>query len=198
MLMTSLPSATTATELNSGRLVDLTEFDRLCRDYPDLRLERNAKGELIAMPPTGSETGSYNFDLIMQLGNWNRKTKLGKGFDSSTGFTLPNGAIRSPDLAWIARARWDALPQEDRQKFAPICPDFVLELVSRSDQLVAVQAKMHEYIDNGVRLGWLIDPGSDRAEIYRPDRSVQIVNQPTKLSGEEVLPGFELDLTDIW
>jgi Uma2 family endonuclease len=173
------------------------QFFQLCQKNRDLRFERTAKGELIIMSPTGGETSNRNFDLAVQLGNWNKQTNLGKGFDSSGGFKLPNGSDRAPDLAWIPRQRWDALTREQRQKFLPLCPDFAVELRSPSDSLTDLREKMQEYIDNGTRLGWLIDPQNKRVEIYRAGRDVEILQNPETLSGEDVLPGFVLDIKDI-
>ena len=176
--------------------IDLTDeqFFQLCQNNHDLRFERTAAGELVIMPLTGGETGKHNFEIVVQLGIWNKKHNLGKGFDSSTGFILPNGAARSPDASWVLQERWEALTQQQRQKFLPLCPDFVVELCSPSDSVKQTQAKMQEYIDNGARLGWLIDTKARRVEIYRINQDVEILEQPATLSGEDVLPGFILDL----
>jgi len=186
--------------LNLRPTIQLTdeEFEQLCHSNPDLRLERNAQGELIAMSPTGSESGHYNIELATELTLWNRQARLGITFDSSAGFTLPNGAIRSPDAAWIAQARWDALSPTQKRKFAPICPDFVIELCSPSDEIETLRIKMQEYLSNGLRLGWLIAPDSRSVEIYRPTQPVEILQNPARLSGESVLPGFLLDLSLVW
>jgi Uma2 family endonuclease len=173
-------------------------FEQLCRSNPDLRLERTAQGELIAIAPSGSETGYYNSDISGQLWQWNRKLQRGITFDSSAGFTLPNGAIRSPDAAWIEKSRWESLPAEQRRKFAPICPDFVIELKSPSDDLSVLQGKLGEYVENGVRLGWLIDSENHQVFCYRPQQSVEILNNPRNLSGEDILVGFILDLRVVW
>jgi Uma2 family endonuclease len=173
-------------------------FEQICQNNPDLRLERTAQGELIAMAPSGSETGRQNLGLSAQLWIWNQSTKLGEAFDSSAGFTLSNGAIRSPDAAWIEKSRWQAIPETQRRKFAPICPDFVIELKSPSDDLSILQAKLREYIENGTQLGWLIDPETRQVFYYRPQRSPEVFNNPRSLSGEDVLSGFILDLTVIW
>ncbi|MGL5082431.1 MAG: Uma2 family endonuclease [Microcoleaceae cyanobacterium] len=167
-------------------------FWDLCQVNPDLRLERTAAGELIVNPPTGSETSNYNLGVAARVWIWNEQTQLGKAFDSSGGFKLPNGAIRSPDAAWVRLDRWESLSQEQRQKFAPLAPDFALELMSPSDRLVDAQEKMQEYMDNGVRLGWLINPSEATVEIYRPGQPVQVLSIPARLKGEDVLPGFEL------
>lgn len=174
--------------------LDDEQFTRLVAANPNLRLEKTAAGELIVMAPTGGEDGSYNAELTTDVGIWNRQTQTGVVFDSSTGFKLPNGAIRSPDTAWIAQARWDALTPQERKGFAPICPDFVLELVSESDDVEVLQAKMQEYMENGCQLGWLIDPKTRQVEIYRVGQPVERLQAPQSLSGENVLSGFVLDL----
>ncbi|HLP87656.1 MAG TPA: Uma2 family endonuclease [Nostocaceae cyanobacterium] len=179
--------------------LDLTDeqFFQLCQNNRDFRFERSAAGELIIMPPTGSETGSCNFDIAVEVGIWNKKTKLGKGFDSSTGFKLPNGKDVSPDVAWIKKERWESLTPEQQGKFAPIAPDFVIELRSPSDNLKNLQKRMQEYIENGVKLGWLIDRKNKRVEIYRINQDVEVLENPSSLSGENVLPGFVLDLKEV-
>jgi Uma2 family endonuclease len=174
------------------------QFWELAQTNPELRLERTAEGELIVMPPTGSESGHYNAELTIDIGTWNRRTQLGKVFDSSTGFKLPNGATRAPDTAWIANERWNALTPEQRQRFAPICPDFVLELASASDDLETLRQKMQEYIDNGCQLGWLIIPKLQQVEIYRADGSIEVAQSPVTLFGEAVLPGLALQLAAIF
>ncbi|MCS6812851.1 MAG: Uma2 family endonuclease [Cyanobacteria bacterium] len=174
------------------------QFYQLCQNNPDLKLERNAQGDLIIMPPTGGETGRRNASLIFQVYSWNEATRLGVVFDSSTGFKLPNGADRSPDVAWVRQDRWDALTPEQQEKFPPLCPDFVIELLSPSDTLEDIQAKMQDYIDSGARLGWLIAPSLRRVEIYRPGQPVEVLEAPTSLSGEAVLPGFILMLDSIY
>ena len=170
------------------------QFYQLCHDNDEWRLEQTAQGGLIIMPPVGAISGNRESDLNADLVIWNRHTKLGKVFSSSTIFTLPNGAKRSPDVAWIAKERWDALPLKEQEKFAKICPDFVIELRSRTDSLTQLQAKMEEYLVNGVRLGWLIDPMSQQVAIYRQNQAVEIISLPTTLSGENVLPGLTLEL----
>ncbi|MGH1395431.1 MAG: Uma2 family endonuclease [Trichormus sp.] len=179
-------------------IVSHEQFVQLALANRDLQLERTATGELIVMPPTGSDTGKRNFDIAGQLWLWNRETKLGVAFDSSSGFHLPNGSDRSPDAAWIRQDRWDALSIEQQETFAPICPDFVLELRSKNDSIEKLRAKMREYIENGARLGWLIDRKNQQVEIYRPNQDVEVLNHPVSLSGEDILPGFVLDLTEIW
>lgn len=190
----------TTLTLNLQSLLDITDeqFYHLCQANRDLKFERTAKGEILIMPPTGSETGGRNAGLTAQLWLWNQQTRLGKSFDSSTGFRLPNGADRSPDAAWVRRDRWDALTAVQKRKFAPICPDFVVELCSPNDDIEDVQAKMQEYLANGIRLGWLIDPETRRIEIYRPNQAVEILNNLATISGEDVLPEFILDLQPIF
>lgn len=173
-------------------------FFQLCQNNPDLRFERNANGELVIMSPTGGETGHRNIEIAYQLQAWSRQNRLGIAFDSSTGFKLPNGADRSPDASWIPLEKWNNLTPEQRQKFLPLCPDFVIELRSASDNLKTLQKKMKEYQENGTRLGWLIDPQTKTVEIYRVNEEVEILNNPLTLSGEEVLKGFTLNLEQIW
>lgn len=175
------------------------QFAALAAANRDLGLERTATGELIVNPPTGGETGNRNFSLIGKFAVWvEDNDPLGKGFDSSTGFELPNGANRSPDMSWISQSRWETLTPEQREGFIPLCPDFVVELRSKTDSLQKLQAKLQEYIDNGAQLGWLIDPKNKQVEIYRPGQAVEILQQPSTLSGEDVLPGFTLTLKRIW
>jgi Uma2 family endonuclease len=174
------------------------QFEQLAAVNRELRLELTAKGELIIMPPTGGETGDRNFELDGQLWYWNRQTRLGKAFDSSTGFRLPQGTARSPDVAWIRMERWEALTPAQRKKFLPLCPDFAVELVSETDDVEETRAKMQEYVDNGLRLGWLINPRTRQVEIYRLNQVVEVLQSPATLSGEEVLPGFVLDLQPIF
>jgi Uma2 family endonuclease len=174
------------------------EFYQLCQANPELRLERTAKGELVIMPPAGGETGGRNASITAQLWLWNEYSHLGQTFDSSTGFHLPNGADRSPDAAWIRLDRWEALTSEQRRRFVPICPDFVIELRSPSDKLQTVQEKLQEYIANGAQLGWLIDPELRRVEIYEPGEEVEILFDPEFVSGEPLLPGFRLDVRRIF
>ena len=170
------------------------QFYQLCQANEQYQLEQTAKGELIIMSPVGSISGNREADLGGYVWLWNRQTQLGKVFSSSTVFVLPNGGKRSPDVAWIANDRWESLTRAEQEKFAPICPDFVIELRSRSDSLSALQAKMQEYLDAGLQLGWLIDPQNQQVEIYHPNRSKETVKLPTTLSGETTLPGFTLDL----
>ncbi len=179
--------------------VELTDeqFYRLCTKNQDWQFERNAKGELIIMPPVGGVSGNREADLITEVNIWNRQTKLGKVFSSSTIFRLPNGGDRSPDVAWVKLERWENLTEEEQEKFPPICPDFVIELLSRTDSLKALQDKMQEYLDSGLKLGWLINPQDREVEIYRSNQSMELVKYPATLSGEVILPGFVLDLTEI-
>ena len=174
------------------------KFVEMVAANKDLRLELSAQGELSIMSPTGGETGDRNLELGGQVWFWNRQNGLGKAFDSSTGFKLPNGATRSPDVSWIKMERWNALTPEQRKRFLPLCPDFVVELVSESDDLADTQAKMREYIANGLRLGWLINPKNKQVEIYRPNQEIEVLQSPANLSGENVLPGFILDLQPIF
>lgn len=190
----------TALTVNLNSVIKLTDeqFFQLCQVNKNLRFERTARGELIIMSPTGGETGNRNAGLTAQLWIWNEQNKLGKVFDSSTGFKLPNGADRSPDAAWVKQERWDILTQEQKEKFIPLCPDFVIELLSPSDSLKVAQEKMQEYQDNGTNLGWLINREFRQVEIYRLGQEVEVLKSPTTLSGEIILPGFILNLESIW
>ncbi|NJK27422.1 MAG: Uma2 family endonuclease [Coleofasciculaceae cyanobacterium SM2_3_26] len=175
------------------------QFEALATANRDLRLERTAEGALIVNPPTGSETGYRNIKIAYFLVRWiEEEGGHGIPFDSSTGFKLPNGADRSPDAAWVRRERWEALTPQQRKGFAPLCPDFVVELRSESDSLPTLRAKMQEYMENGAQLGWLLDPQNRRVEIYRPGQAVEVLENPDRLSGETVLPGFVLQLKRIW
>ncbi len=171
------------------------QFYRLCQTNEHWRFEKTAKGKLLIMPPVSAISGNREADLNGFVWLWNRQTKLGKVFSSSTIFRLPNGGRRSPDVAWIANHHWNALTPEEREKFPPICPDFAIELRSSTDSLDGLQEKMQEYLDSGLRLGWLIDPQHQQVEIYRQERSREVVKLPTMLSGENVLPGFTLELS---
>ena len=190
----------TAVTVNLNSIIKLTDdqFYQLCRDNPDVKFERNANGEIIIMSPTGGETGKYNIEIAADFVIWNRQTQLGVCFDSSTCFKLPNGADRSPDVSWIKQERWDTLTPEQKEKFPPIAPDFVLEIMSPTDTLKKTQEKMQEYMNNGIKLGWLIAPKTRRVEIYRPGQAVEVLQSPTALSGEDILPGFILNLESIW
>ncbi|MDJ0618295.1 MAG: Uma2 family endonuclease [Calothrix sp. MO_192.B10] len=190
----------TALTLNLNSVIKLTteQFYQLCQENPDLKLERNAQGELIVMPPTGGETGRSNANLILQVASWNEENQLGEVFDSSTGFTLPSGAERSPDVSWVEKYRWQALTKEQKEKFIPLCPDFVIEILSPNDSLKRTQNTMQEYMENGCRLGWLINRKKQEVEIYRPGQEVEVVKLPQTISGEDILPGFVLNLQKIW
>ncbi len=188
-----------AMTLNIPSTLKLTDeqFYYLCLANRDLRLELTAQADLIVMPPAGGGTGKRNSDLNIELGLWNRASKLGFVFDSSTGFKLPNGATRSPDASWVSKERWESLTPQQQEQFPPLCPDFVVELRSPSDAISQLRDKMQEYLTNGCRLGWLIDPQTQQVEIYRPNQAVEILQSPTTVSGEDVLPGLALDLTQI-
>lgn len=174
------------------------QFEQLAAANRDVRLERTATGELIVMPPTGGSTGKRNANLSAQFVVWNNQAHLGEVFDSSTAFRLPNGAERSPDVSWVALDRWNTLTPEQQETFPPLCPDFVVELRSRTDNMESLRRKMREYLDNKLRLGWLIDPKAKTVEIYRPDQPVEVLQSPTTLSGGDRLPGFILDLPPIF
>ncbi|WP_392481711.1 Uma2 family endonuclease [Nostoc sp. C110] len=200
--MTTLLIQTESTPLtvNLPSLVQMTneQFYEFCQANGDLRIERTANGEVIIMPPAFSDTGNRNFNIAAQLGYWTEQDGSGIGFDSSAGFTLPNGAMRSPDASWIELERWNALTDAQKASFAPICPDFVIELRSSSDRLIKLQEKMQEYIDNGASLGWLIDRQNRKVYIYRPNREVEILENPEAVSGNPELPEFILRMTKIW
>ena len=224
--MVSLPSP-----LQLGLRITNEQFWQLCHQHQDLQFERTAEGELIIMSPTGGLTSGlakgealrdHNSEINFQLRLWNRQSQLGKVFDSSGGFKLPNGADRSPDAAWIELSRWNSLTRQQQEQFVPLCPDFVVELRSDpaalkdtpsdkvasakeratirlpSDKLKTIQNKMQEYLDNGAKLGWLIDPHCQVVEIYRPRQKMEILHSPKTVSGEDILPGFSLDLTEIF
>lgn len=189
-----------ALTINFKPILELTDeqFFQLCQVNENLRFERTATGELIIMPPTGGETSNRNAGLTAQVWIWNEQNKLGKVFDSSGGFKLPNGADRSPDASWIKLERWNALTQKQQTRFLPLCPDFVVELLSPTDSLRETQEKMREYRDNGASLGWLINRKSRQVEIYRIGKDVEVLESPVSLSGEDILPGFVLNLEAIW
>lgn len=186
--------------LNNPEIAPITDeqFYQLCIANRELKLERTAKGDLIIMPPTGGGTGNRNFKIAQQLANWTDNDGTGIGFDSSTCFKLPNGAERSPDAAWIPLAKWESLTPEQQEKFPPICPDFIIELRSPNDSLKPLQEKMEEYINNGTRLGWLINRKNRQVEIYRHGKEKEVLDNAATLSGENVLPGFILNLSLIW
>ena len=174
------------------------QFEQLCRDNRDTRMELTSQGELILMPPTGSKTGLHNAEVNRQFANWAREDGGGFSFDSSTGFMLPNGARRSPDAAWVKRERWEALTEEEQEGFAPLCPDFVIELRSRSDNLPPLEEKMLEYIENGALMAWMLDQLRKRVYIYRPGQPLEILGDPDTVAGDPLLRGFVLNLREIW
>lgn len=169
-----------------------------CGQNKDLRIERTAEGDLEIMPPTGWETGNRNARIVAQLGSWTEQDGTGAATDSSGGYRLPNSAVRAPDAAWVRRERLTNLTAEQKQKFLPLCPDFVIELRSPTDSLSLVEAKMREYMENGARLGWLVDPEEHKVHVYRPEETVRTLENPAEISGDPVLPGFILDLRKIW
>ena len=174
------------------------QFYAFCRANRDLRIERTATGEVVIMPPVFSDTGNRNIRISQQLANWADQSGTGEAFDSSTGFTLPNGATRSPDASWIKLDRWNALSDEQKASFAPICPDFVIELRSSSDTLSSLQDKMQEYIDNGTLLGLLIDRKNQTVHLYRPNQIPEVLDAPVSVNAEPELPGFILQMAKIW
>ncbi|CAN1212406.1 Uma2 family endonuclease [Tumidithrix helvetica PCC 7403] len=184
-------------DFSTVKLTD-EQFYLLCMQNPEKKLELTAAGVLIVMAPVGGESGKEEARLNAKVFNWNEDTQLGEVFSSSTIFKLPNGSQRSPDVAWVKLNRWQALTLELRKKFPPIAPDFVIELRSESDRLSDLQAKMREYQENGVRLGWLIDPQERTVEIYRCGQEVEILKSPNSLNGEDVLPDFVLNLSPLW
>ena len=196
-----LPAVEVPFVLHLGALskkLDDADFYELCQANQDWRIERTSDGDIIVMPPTGGETGRRNFYLSVSFGTWARADGTGVGFDSSTVFSLPNGARRSPDLAWVKLSRWYALTDEQRRGFPPLCPDFVIELRSHTDSLSALQDKMQEYIANGTKLGWLIDPIDRKIYVYRPQTDVECLEDPASISGEGLLEGFTLALAEVW
>ncbi len=174
------------------------EFFEFCQLNPDLRIERTSKGDISVMAPTGGKTGRRNAKLIARVVVWAEQDATGDVFDSSTVFTLPNSAKRSPDVSWVSKNRWDALTQNEKEQFPPVCPDFVVELRSRTDSVAELQVKLEEYIANGAQLGWLIDPLERKVHVYRPGLAAEILNDPETLSGEPLLKGFTLDLRSLW
>jgi len=186
--------------LNLKPFVELSDdqFYELCQNHRDLKFERTAQGELVIVTPVGGEGGSREADLIGDLVYWNRRTQLGKVFSSSTCFRLPNGADRSPDAAWIILERWNQLTPEQQKKFPPVCPDFAIELRSESDALELLQQKMQEYISNGLRLGWLVNPQDRQVEVYKANRVKRVLENPKQVDGEDVLPGFVFELSILW
>lgn len=174
------------------------QFFDFCQANKELRIERSALGDCEIMVPTGGKTGRRNLSMVAQLYNWAEQEGSGLAFDSSTGFTLPNGAIRSPDASWVKKSRLSALTPKQKQLFLPLCPDFVMELLSPSDTSHALQQKMQEYLENGANLGWLIDPQAQRVFIYQPHQSIQVLEKPDYLTTADLLPDFKLDLQKIW
>jgi Uma2 family endonuclease len=199
-VLAELQASETWLTLHLSPAVELTDeqFFELCQLNSDLRLERTAEGDIVVMPPTGGETSNRNLGISGQLYNWTKRDGSGAAFDSSAGFKLPNGADRSPDAAWVSHERLAQLSSEEKRKFVPLCPDFVIELISPTDSLAATQAKMIEYIENGARLGFLIHPDARRVYVYRPGATVEELKDMTEVSGEPELPGFTLDLREIW
>ncbi len=200
--MTTLLIQTESTPLtvNLPAIAPMThaQFYEFCLANRDLRIERTATGDVVIMPPAFSDTGNRNFSIAIQLGNWAEQDGTGIGFDSSAGFTLPNGATRSPDVCWIKLERWNALTEEQKASFAPICPDFVIELRSSSDTLTSLQDKMQEYMANGALLGWLIDRKNRTVHVYRLNQEPEILDNPETVGGEPELPGFVLRMAKIW
>ncbi|HXM47509.1 MAG TPA: Uma2 family endonuclease [Pyrinomonadaceae bacterium] len=193
--------------LENGMVVDFSplatkvsdeEFAELCRLNPELQIERTSEGELVIAAPTGGKTGIRNAKLTMAFGLWAERDGTGQNFDSSTLFSLPNGARRSPDLSWIRNERWEALSPQQQEQFPPLCPDFVVELRSETDSLKSLTEKMQEYITNGGELGWLIDPSERKVHVYRPGLAAEILDDPETVSGESPLRGFVLDVRSLW
>ncbi|MFN2412020.1 MAG: Uma2 family endonuclease [Pyrinomonadaceae bacterium] len=185
-------------DLGSVRTFSDEEFLEFCRRNPDARIERDSNGEIILMAPAHTETGGMNANLSYFVTEWTRRDGTGRAFESSTGFTLPNGALRSPDASWISFRRWNALSDKERFGFAKICPDFVVELRSTSDSLSKIRAKMTEYMENGAALGWLIDPTERKVYIYKPDQQEEVLDNPAQISGEPLMKGFVLNPAEVW
>ncbi|HEX9732280.1 MAG TPA: Uma2 family endonuclease [Thermoanaerobaculia bacterium] len=196
--VTSSSPAPLTLQLGPTVRLDDDQLFEICSRNPELRVERTATGELILMPPAGGKTSDRNSEITTQLGLWTRRNKTGRAFDSSGGFTLPNGAMRSPDAAWVELERLRELTSTQKERFLPLVPTFVIELRSPSDTLSTVEAKLDEYVDNGVRLGWLIDPVRKRLHVYRPQAAVEILDKPATISGDPELAGFVLELAEIW
>ena len=185
-------------KLRPDEPMDDDEFFDFCQRFDNERVEQTADGEIIIMPPAGFETSNRNAEIVTQLRIWAKKDASGLVTESNGEYVLPNGAKRAPDAAWILKSRVEKISKKRREKFLPLCPDFVVELMSPSERLKDVQEKMHEYVENGARLGWLINPKEKEVHIYRPNAEIEILKNPKTVSGENVLPGFELDLTEIW
>lgn len=197
-LLVQSPSVALTIHFPWIKSMTVQEFYEFCLANRDLRIERTAKGEVIIMPPAFSDTGNRNIKISQQLANWSDQDGSGESFDSSAGFTLPNGATRSPDASWISLSRWNVLTDEQKASFAPICPDFVIELRSASDRLNDLQEKMLEYLMNGILLGWLIDRKNRQVYVYRPNQDVEILDNPETVKGDPELPGFGLQMAKIW
>lgn len=195
---TSPPIPALELQLAPTLCLDDDQLLALCEQNRELRIERSAEGKLEMMSPAGGKTADRNAELIMQLRLWARETGTGRAFDSSGGFLLPNGAMRSPDASWVAISRLRRLSPKDQERFLPLCPEFVAELRSPSDPLPALQEKMAEYLANGCRLAWLIDPSTRRIHVYRPESEVEVLEEPNTLAGDPELPGFRLQLAEIW
>ena len=174
------------------------EFFEFCQLNPELRIERTSEADIIVMSPTGGKTGRRNAKLIVAIGSWAEKDGRGQVFDSSTVFILPNGAGRSPDVSWVRNERWNSLTAKEQEQFPPLCPDFVVELRSRTDSLKNLKEKMEEYIANGAQLGWLIDPLERKVHIHRPGDGSEVLEDPKEVSGEPFLKGFVLDVQSLW
>lgn len=200
MSQTLLQTESVPVLIHLAPAIQLTDeqFFEFCQINRELRIERTAEGDVLIMPPAGGETGKRNADLIIAVGTWAKRDNSGVVFDSSAGFILPNGAVRSPDAAWVRRSRLATLTPEQKKKFLPMCPDFVIELRSPTDHLATVKAKMQEYMENGAQLGWLIDGEQRRVFVYRPPSEVECVDNPLQLSGDPVLSGFVLNVREIW
>lgn len=197
---TQIPTGYTPMVLHLDPIIQMNEeqFFQFCRINDEWRIERTMEGVLEIMPPTGGGTGNRNFKLATRLGVWTERDGTGVAFDSSTGFVLPNGATRSPDASWVRRERLADLSAEQKERFLPLCPDFVVELRSLSDRLENLQDKMREYLENGARLGWLIDPEGRTIYVYEPGKEIRTLHNAEKVSGDPILPGFVLDLRQIW
>jgi Uma2 family endonuclease len=195
-----LPDAETRAtfEIHAERPMDEEEYFEFCAQNPGLRIERNANGEIIIMPPAGAETGFRNSDLTGQLAVWSKRDGRGRAFDSNTEFILPNGAARSPDASWVQTSRLEQFTKQQKRRFLPLCPDFVVELISPTDRLPKVQAKMREWIDNGATLGWLLDADRRTVYVYRPGCDPEVLVNIDHISGEGIVEGFQLELSDIW
>ncbi len=178
--------------------LDHEQFLLLAQQNSLLRMELSAQGEVLIMAPTGSITGWHNGEISCQLANWNKQHQRGLVFDSSTLFGLPRGSIRSPDASWVEKTRWQALSKKEKEAIAPLCPDFVIELRSKTDRLVVLKKKMDEYLANGAQLGWLVDPLLRQVHLYEQGQSARLLDQPASVLGTGCVAGFELDLKEIF